>query len=59
MFFKNKYENGILEVWATIRIVPAALGDVTESGHKWNHISTGNIGVKLHVFERQVRKLYF
>ena len=59
MFFKDKYENGILEVRITIRIAPSAFGDVPESGHLRNHIPTGNLGVKFHIFQRQVRKCYF
>ena len=50
MFLKYKYESGILEVRATIHIVPGALGDVPESEHLRNHVPTGNIDVKLHVF---------
>ena len=59
MFLKDMYENGILKVRPTIQIVPGALGDVPESGHLRNHVPTGNIDVKLQVFERQVMKWYF
>ena len=57
--FKDKFANAILEVRITIRIVQGTLGDVPESEHLRNHVPTGNIDVKLHVFERQVRKWYF
>ena len=49
----------ILEIIFIIWIVPGALRDVLECGHLRNHIPTGNIDVKLHVFERQVQKWYF
>ena len=50
MFMKDKYGNGILKVRTTIRIVQSTPGDVPESGHLRNHVPTGNIDVKLHVF---------
>ena len=34
MFLKDKYESGILEVRATIRIVPGALGDFRKTNIK-------------------------
>ena len=50
MFLKDKYRNGILKVRTTIRIVQSTPGDVPESGHLRNHVPTGNVDVKLHVF---------
>ena len=51
MFLKDKYENGILKVRTTIRIVQGTLGDVPKSEHLRNHIPKGNIDVKLYVFK--------
>ena len=51
--------SSIFKVPTTIRIVPGALEDVPECGHVRNQIPTCKIGVKLHFFQKQVRKRTF